>query len=127
MFDANKNNASKWLPVLHFHLPYVRHPESSKYLEEEWYFEAVTETYLPLLECFNNLENDGVDFNLTMSLTPTLLCMMNDELLSMRLQDYIAVRLKVLDEEAFRTEGDPEFHPVTLFYRKLYRNIPSFA
>ncbi len=122
MFDANKNNASKWLPVLHFHLPYVRHPESSKYLEEEWYFEAVTETYLPLLECFNNLENDGVDFNLTMSLTPTLLCMMNDELLSMRLQDYIAVRLKVLDEEAFRTEGDPEFHPVTLFYRKLYRN-----
>ena len=122
MFDANKINTGKWLPVLHFHLPYVRHPESSKYLEEEWYFEAVTETYLPLLECFDDLENDGVDFNLTMSLTPTLLSMMNDGLLSERLKDYIAVRLKVLDEEAFRTEGDPDFHPVTLFYRKRYRN-----
>ena len=122
MFDANRKNTGKWLPVLHFHLPYVRHPESSKYLEEEWYFEAVTETYLPLLECFDTLENDDVDFNLTMSLTPTLLSMMNDDLLSERLKDYITVRLKVLDEEAFRTEGDSEFHPVTLFYRKRYRN-----
>ena len=122
MFDANRKNTGKWLPVLHFHLPYVRHPESSKYLEEEWYFEAVTETYLPLLESFDNLESDGIDFNLTMSLTPTLLSMMNDDLLSERLKDYITLRLKVLDEEAFRTEGDPEFHPVTLFYRKRYRN-----
>ena len=70
MHDKN-NIAGKWLPVLHFHLPFVRHPESSKYLEEEWYFEAVTETYLPLLESFDNLENDNVDFNLTISLTPT--------------------------------------------------------
>ena len=119
----DKNNiAGKWLPVLHFHLPFVRHPESSKYLEEEWYFEAVTETYLPLLESFDNLENDNVDFKLTISLTPTLLSMMNDDLLSERLKEYIRVRLKVLDEEAFRTEGDPEFHPVTLFYRQRYKN-----
>ena len=121
MYDKN-NITGKWLPVLHFHLPFVRHPESSKYLEEEWYFEAVTETYLPLLESFDNLENDNVDFNLTISLTPTLLSMMNDDLLSERLKDYIRVRLKVLDEEAFRTEGDPEFHPVTLFYRQRYKN-----
>ncbi len=121
MNNAN-NKTGKWLPVLHFHLPFVRHPENSKYLEEEWYFEAVTETYLPLLESLDNLENDNIDFNLTMSLTPTLLSMMNDELLSERLEKYIRVRLKVLDEETFRTEGDPEFHPVTLFYRQRYKN-----
>lgn len=113
-------NTGKWVPVLHFHLPFIRHPEAEKYLEEEWYFEAVTETYLPLLEAFNNLEKDGLDFRLTMSLTPTLLSMMDDELLSDRLSEYIRLRLKVLDEEAFRTEGDPDFHPVTLFYRQRY-------
>ena len=121
MSDIN-SYTGKWLPVLHFHLPFVRHPESSRYLEEEWYFEAVTETYLPLLETFDNLENDNIDFKLTMSLTPTLLSMMNDDLLSERLKDYISARLKVLDEEAFRTEGDPDFHPVTLFYRQRYKN-----
>jgi 1,4-alpha-glucan branching enzyme len=120
---SDKNNTiGRWLPVLHFHLPFVRHPENSKYLEEEWYFEAATETYLPLLESFDNLENDNIDFNMTISLTPTLLSMMSDDMLSERLKEYIRVRLKVLDEEAFRTEGDPEFHPVTLFYRQRYKN-----
>ncbi|MCL5673811.1 MAG: DUF1957 domain-containing protein [Deltaproteobacteria bacterium] len=114
---------SKWIPVLHFHLPFVRHPEMSKYLEEEWYFEAVTETYLPLLEAFDNLERDNIDYNITISLTPTLLTMMADNLLSERLINYVNARVKVLDEEAFRTQTDPEFHPVTLFYRERYKNL----
>jgi 1,4-alpha-glucan branching enzyme len=35
--------------VLHAHLPYVRHPEHARFLEEDWFFEAITETYIPLL------------------------------------------------------------------------------
>ena len=29
--------------VLHAHLPFVRHPEHDKFLEESWLFEAITE------------------------------------------------------------------------------------
>ena len=36
--------------VLHAHLPYVRHPEYEEFLEEDWLYEAIVETYLPLLE-----------------------------------------------------------------------------
>ena len=36
--------------VLHAHLPYVRHPEEEFYLEERWLYEAITETYIPLLQ-----------------------------------------------------------------------------
>src|SRR2546422_640553 len=36
--------------VLHAHLPYVRHPEYDDFLEEDWLYEAITETYIPLLE-----------------------------------------------------------------------------
>ena len=37
-----------WCPVLHAHLPFVRHPEYPEFLEEDWFFEAITETYVPL-------------------------------------------------------------------------------
>ena len=32
--------------VLHAHLPFIHHPESEDYLEEEWLFEAISETGL---------------------------------------------------------------------------------
>ena len=34
--------------VLHTHLPFVRHPEEEYFLEENWLFEAITETYIPV-------------------------------------------------------------------------------
>ena len=58
--------------VLHAHLPYIRHPEYDDFLEEDWLFEAITETYVPLLDMFERLLSEGVDFRITMSLTPTL-------------------------------------------------------
>jgi 1,4-alpha-glucan branching enzyme len=41
--------------VLHAHLPYVRHPEHASFLEEQWFFEAMTETYIPLVHVFEDL------------------------------------------------------------------------
>jgi len=35
--------------VLHAHLPFVRHPEYDEFLEEDWFYEAITETYIPLI------------------------------------------------------------------------------
>ena len=35
------------LLLLHAHLPFVRHPEHDEFLEEDWFYEAITETYLP--------------------------------------------------------------------------------
>ena len=55
--------------VLHAHLPYVRHPEHDRFLEEEWFYEAITETYIPLIKTYRALVRDGVDFRITMSLT----------------------------------------------------------
>jgi 1,4-alpha-glucan branching enzyme len=41
--------------VLHAHLPFVRHPEHERSLEEQWLFEAIAETYLPLVRLPLNL------------------------------------------------------------------------
>lgn len=75
--------------VLHAHLPFVRHPEIDYVLEEEWLFEAITETYVPLLQVFEGLKRDGVDFKMTMSMTPPLVSMLRDPLLQDRYDQHL--------------------------------------
>ena len=47
------------LLILHAHLPYVRHPEFDRFLEERWFFEAVTETYVPFDQVLRPPEGRG--------------------------------------------------------------------
>ena len=75
--------------VLHAHLPYIHHPESEDYLEEQWLYEAISETYIPLLTNFKKLEEEKVDFRITMSLTPPLLSMLDNKLLQKRYINYL--------------------------------------
>ena len=55
--------------VLHAHLPYVHHPEYESFYEECWLFEAITESYLPLISMLDNLQADAVPYRLTLSLS----------------------------------------------------------
>ena len=55
--------------VLHTHLPYCRLAGRWPH-GEEWIHEALAETYVPLLSALYDLRDAGVDFRLTMSLTP---------------------------------------------------------
>src|SRR5579872_7212398 len=103
--------------VLHAHLPFVRHPEHDDFLEEDWLYEAITETYLPLLERFEALVNDGVRFRLTMSMTPPLVSMLRDELLQTRYGRQLDKLCELANKEVRRTEHDATFHPLALFYR----------
>lgn len=103
--------------VLHAHLPYVRHPEYEYFLEENWYYEALTETYLPLLDAFDRLVADGVPFRLTVGLTPSLLAMFTDPFLSDRYLQHLANLQELADREEERTRQQPEFHVLAEMYR----------
>ena len=92
--------------VLHAHLPYVRHPEYPEFLEEDWLYEAITETYLPLLEAFDRLVSDGVRFRLTLTLTPPLVGMLRDQLLMERYATRLDKLCELTDREVQRTYGD---------------------
>lgn len=106
--------------VLHTHLPFVRHPEHEEFLEERWLFEAITETYLPLLERLERLANDQVPFRLTMSFTPTLLAMLCDELLQTRYLHYLEQLIELSTKEIERTRWLPPFHRLALFYHHRF-------
>ena len=70
--------------VLHAHLPFVRHPEYKDSLEEKWLFEAITDTYIPVLVTLNNLVDENIDYRLTVSLSPPLASMLVDPFLQSR-------------------------------------------
>src|SRR5215212_2091 len=93
--------------ILHGHLPFVRHPEHEHFLEEEWLFEAITETYIPLLQMMQRLTNEGIPFRLTMSLTPTLCAMLQDELLRQRYIRHVDLLIDLMERECDRTGDDP--------------------
>src|SRR4030095_9793631 len=76
--------------VLNAHLPFVRHPAHEDFLEERWLFEAITETYIPLLETLGSLDRDAVPTRLTLSLSPTLLGQLADPLLHARYLRHLA-------------------------------------
>lgn len=106
--------------LLHTHLPFVRHPEEEQFLEENWLYEAITETYIPLIEIFERLIIDNVDFRITMSLTPPLVSMLQDPLLQGRYLRHLDKLIELSEKEIERTGFDPHFHGLALMYnRKL--------
>jgi 1,4-alpha-glucan branching enzyme len=106
--------------VLHAHLPYVRHPEHARFLEEDWFFEAITETYIPLLLQFEALAKERLPFKITMSLTPPLCEMMADELLQTRYINHINRLRELAEKECTRTKNDQSFCYVAAMYRNLF-------
>jgi 1,4-alpha-glucan branching enzyme len=113
--------------LLHAHLPYVRHPEQSECLEERWLFEAVNESYLPLLQVLHNLVKEGVDFRLTLSLSPTLMAMLSDPLLQERFIRYLDRLIELAAKEVKRNRNHRELLPVSaMYYEKFLTNKALF-
>ena len=106
--------------ILHAHLPFVRHPEHEHFLEEDWLFEAITETYIPLLQMMQRLANDNVPFKLTMSLTPTLCAMLQDELLRERYVRHLDLLIDLSARERKRNRDEPELAELSQFYFDLF-------
>ncbi len=111
--------------VLHAHLPFVRHPEHNDFLEEDWFYEGITETYIPLLEMMEGWERDGVDWRLTMSVTPTLAAMFDDPLLQSRYIRNIDNLLSLSEKEVRRSRFEPAFHKLAKFYFERFQICKS--
>ena len=109
--------------VLHAHLPYIRHPEHRYHLEENWLYEAIVATYLPLLEVYRNLVRDGVRFRITMSMSPPLCAMLTDDLLKTRAAAYLDRLLRLGDEEIARNHDNPTFLHLARFYRERFGRL----
>jgi len=115
--------------ILHAHLPYIRHPSFDDFMEEDWLFEAITETYMPLLESFEELHAQKIPFRLTMSISPTLCEMMSDTILKERYSRHLNRLIELAGKEVSNTANDGLFRDAAKMYyerfsrfRELYRH-----
>lgn len=107
--------------VLHAHLPYVRHPEYDHALEENWLFEAISETYLPLLLLLDGLAEDNIDFRLTLSITPTLAAMLGDPFLQYRYCNRLEHLIELATREIVRTRSSVLNDLAHFYHQRLLR------
>jgi 1,4-alpha-glucan branching enzyme len=112
--------------VFHAHLPFVRHPEHEHFLEETWLFEAITETYVPLLHMMQRVVRDKVPFKITFSITPTLCAMLQDELLRERYVRHIDQLIDLTARERKRNRRDPQLRELSSFYFNTFSETRSF-
>lgn len=114
--------------ILHAHLPYVRHLEYPRFLEENWLFESINESYLPLLRVLNELRERDVPFRLSLCFSPTLLTMLQDAPLQERFMNYMNLHIELGEKEVKRTEKeDEECHEMAQFYlEEAKRNLELY-
>ena len=86
------------------------------YLEESWLFEAISETYIPLLSSFFKLIEENIDFRITMSLTPPILSMLDNNLLKQRYISYLKEKIKLCTLEINSTKDIEEINKLSIHY-----------
>ena len=112
--------------VLHAHLPFVHHPESENFIEEHWLYEAISETYIPLLQNYKKLEEEHVDFRVTMSITPPLLNMLDNKLIQKRYIHYLKERIELCNKEVIKNKDNTELCNLSKYYLDRYSSDLHF-
>lgn len=93
--------------VLHGHLPWVHHPLEPDFLEEDWFFHAVLECYLPLLDVLERLAEEEIPVRLTVGLTPVLLETLRAPTLREKLARFLERREELFAREARALQHSP--------------------
>lgn len=107
--------------VLHAHLPFVRHPEHPVFFEEEWLFEAITETYIPLIQAAERLRSDGITTAFNLSISATLATMLRDPLLQQRYRDRLVRQHRFATEQAEKAPSN--VRPALAFHRDRFASV----
>jgi 1,4-alpha-glucan branching enzyme len=102
--------------VLDAHLPFVPHSVQPYSLEERSFFEALSETYLPLLQVFDRLDGDHVPFRIAVSLSPILCYMFSNEPLINRYLEYTDKQLEFGAREMERCSGNPRLRELVKYF-----------
>jgi 1,4-alpha-glucan branching enzyme len=110
--------------VLHAHLPFVRHPERTA-LEERWLFEAISESYIPLIEMMQNWKRDELHWQLTLSISPTLSHMLRDTVLQQKYWDYLTTSLNLARAEQVRADNCPTEVALAGYYERRLRTLAA--
>ncbi|WP_439647460.1 hypothetical protein [Brucepastera parasyntrophica] len=77
-------------------------------MEESWFFDALSYTYLPLLRSCAALEAEGVPFRFAIAFSPTFCEMLADQTLQTRYVDYLEHAIELGISELEKDDVSPE-------------------
>ena len=100
----------------------MRHPECERFFEENWLFEAVTESYLPLVQSMRRLLEKGVPGKFNLSVSPPLIEMLRDESLVSKISGHLQRQLELAEKEVARFNDGPQAH-LARFYLDRQRAL----
>lgn len=101
--------------VLHSHLPYARLAGRWPH-GEEWIHEAASETYIPLLNALYDLKDEGLNYKITIGITPVLAEQLADPTVCDHLDEYLDDKIARAKQDILRFRGD-------LWEEELARNV----
>ena len=91
------------------HQGYIRHEDSKRYaLQNDILFGAISQTYLPLINMFHRLEDDGVEFRLAVVLSPSLCSLLDDELIKEQYIQWLEKRISFGEKEVERLSSEKD-------------------
>ena len=115
-----KNFLGQLAIVLHAHLPYVRKNEKNS-LEEDWLFQAILECYIPLLQAIESSKRENpLNTKLTISLSPTLLSLLDNKQIQETFPSWIKTRNAFLNELPQKEKNASAFLMKNLNEKYLY-------
>jgi 1,4-alpha-glucan branching enzyme len=95
--------------ILSAHLPFIRD-------QEPQLFEALSETYIPLLEMLDRLESGRIPFKLGLAISPLLCDLLQDRFFIRRYLAYTDKQLEFGLRELERTQESPELNRLVCYY-----------
>jgi len=96
-------------------------------IEESWFFEAVSETYLPLLGVFDRLEGAHIPFRLGISLSPVLGQMFCDDYLIKKYIAHLERQIEFGRHEIERLEGRDECRLAQHYFDQAVERHAAFT
>ncbi len=92
---------------------------------EEWVHEAIAETYVPLLNALYDLKEEGVEYRLTISVTPILAEQLADPLIIEHFLTYAEERAAwaAADISRFDEAGEPEMKSLAIYFHHWYSRV----
>ena len=115
---------SKILLVLHSHIPYVKRQGRWPF-GEVWLFEAMAETYIPLLRNWNRLQEEGIKVPVTISFSPPLLEQIHSKYIHRAFVDYLHERERraLEDERWYLSQSDYAMASLANYYYRFYKDV----
>ncbi len=110
--------------LLHSHIPYCKMAGTWPF-GEEWLFEAMAETYIPILDFISKDDFFERQVGLTISFTPVLLEQMSDDYMKERFSDYLKMKISQAkgDHERFEGVREGRLSGLSEYYIGYYEDI----